>query len=235
VHRFAGNQPLSTPSILINLKKIAMKSFQLFASLMLCLFCFAKSAESQNWAVGAHFGENLSTLRGYSKTDYLPGFMAGVHVSHYLTENMVVRLEVDLDRKGTRFDNGNQIPDPGAPDLVDDYRFDYLALPLMLRYSTKTPVKFVVGGGVSVDYLIRQRTNYGSIVSNEIGQYRRLDADLLSSIGCSVTFLKKMSFSLEMRGIWGIVKVDKPRGVANDNEFGRNLTWGLMAGVNYYL
>ena len=210
-----------------------MKPFYLSASLTLCVFCFTKSAQSQNWAVGLHFGENLSTLRGGAKTDYQLGFMAGGHVSHYLTENVVLRLEANLERKGTRLEDSNPNPNPGAPNFGDDYRFDYISLPVMLRYSTSSKVKFVVGGGTSVDFLVRQRTDYDDLSVNEIGQYRRLDTDLVGAIGTAVPFGKKWTFSLEMRGMWGLVKVDKPAGLST--EFGKNLTWGLMAGVSYYL
>ena len=201
---------------------------------MLCFFSFAKSAASQNWAVGLHFGENLSTLRGNAKTDYLPGFMGGLHASHYLTENVVLRLEANFERKGTRLEGTAPNPDPGAPNFGDDYRFDYLSLPVMLRYSTSSRVKFVVGGGASVDYLVRQRTDYdGDQSLNQIEQYRRFDSDLVGVVGGAVPFGEKWTFSLEFRGMWGFVNVDKPAGLAT--EFGKNLTWGLMAGLNYYL
>ena len=180
-----------------------------------------------------HFGENLSTLRGNAKTDYLPGFMAGLHMSHYLTESLVLRLEVNMERKGTRLEGINPNPDPGAPNFGDDYRFDYLSLPVMLRYSTSSRVKFVVGGGASVDYLVRQRTDYGDLRVDEIVEYRRFDTDLVGTIGGAVHFGEKWTFSLEFRGMWGLVDVDKPKGLAT--EFGKNLSWGLMAGVNYYL
>ncbi len=210
-----------------------MKLPHIFTSLTLCLFCFAKSAESQNWAVGLHFGENLSTLRGNAKTDYQPGFMGGLHASHYLTKNVVLRMEANFERKGTRVEGLNPNPDPGTPNFGDDYRFDYLSLPVMLRYSTNSRVKFVAGGGASVDYLLRQRTDYGDLTTNELGQYRRFDTDLIGIVGGAVPFGEKWTFSLEFRGMWGLVKVDKPSGLAT--EFGKNLSWGLMAGVNYYL
>ncbi len=210
-----------------------MKPLQLFISFTLCFSCFAKSAESQNWAVGLHFGENLSTLRGNVKTDYQPGFMGGLHVSHYLTENVVLRLEANFERKGTLLEGGDPNPNPGAPNFGDDYRFDYLSLPVMLRYSTSSGVKFVTGGGASVDYLIRQRTDYGDLSTNELGQYRRFDTDLIGVVGGAVPFGEKWTFSIEVRGMWGLVNVDKPKGLTP--ELGKNLTWGLMAGVNYYL
>jgi len=210
-----------------------MKPFYIIASLSLCLFCSAKSAQGQSWAVGLHFGENLSTLRGNAKTDYLPGFIGGLHASHYLTENMVLRLEANFERKGTRVEGANLNPNPGAPNFGDDYRFDYLSLPLMLRYSTDSRVKFVVGGGGSVDYLVRQRTDFDDLNINEIGQYRRFDTNLIGVMGAAIPSGEKWTFSLELRGIWGLLKVDKNPGLAR--EFGRNLTWGLMAGVNYYL
>ncbi len=211
-----------------------MNPTRLFFAVALCIFCFSKTAVGQNWAVGLHFGENLSTLRGNAKTDYQLGFIGGMHVSHYLTKNMVLRLEANFERKGTRLEGADPNPDPGAPNFGDDYRFDYLSLPVMLRYSTKSKVKFVVGGGASVDYLVRQRTDYdGDQSLNQIGDYRRFDTDLVGAIAGSVPFGGKWTFSLEFRGMWGLVKVDKPAGLAT--EFGKNLTWGLMAGVNYYL
>lgn len=202
-------------------------------NLLLCLFCFENSAKSQSWAVGFHFGENLSTLRGNAKTDYQPGFMGGLHMSHYLTENIVIRLETNFERKGTRIEGGNPVPDPGAPIFADDYRFDYLSLPVMLRYSAGKRAKFVVGGGASVDYLIRQRAEYGSLEVNELGEYRKLDTDLIGVIGSAVPISEKWTFSIEIRGMWGLVSVNKPNGLAP--ELGKNLTWGLMAGLNYYL
>lgn len=210
-----------------------MKLFQFTLGLTLSLFLAASPAAGQNWAVGLHFGENLSTLRGNAKTDYQLGFMAGFHVSHYLTKNVVLRLESNLERKGTRVEDPTLFPDPGTPNFVDDYQFDYLSLPIMLRYSSNSKVKFVVGGGASLDYLVRQRTDYGETEANQIDDYRKLDTDLLGVVGGAVPIGKKWTFSIEMRGMWGLVNVDKPKGLTP--ELGKNLTWGLMAGVNYYL
>ncbi|GEM_PF-6054241 len=210
-----------------------MKPFYLPVICLLGLFCSANSAHGQSWAIGLHFGENLSTLRGNAKNDYLPGFLGGLHASHYLTESMVLRLEANFERKGTRVEGANLNPNPGAPNFADDYRFDYLSLPMMLRYSTDSRVKFVAGGGASVDYLVRQRTDFDDLNINEIGQYRRFDTNLIGVMGAAIPSGEKWTFSLELRGIWGLIKVDKTPGLAR--EFGRNVTWGLMAGVNYYL
>lgn len=210
-----------------------MRRIPLLSSLMLCIFCLSKQGISQNWAVGLHFGENLSTLMGNAKTDYLPGFMGGLHVSHYLTERIVLRLETNFERKGTRIEGSDPAPNPGAPDYGDDYRFDYLSLPVMLRYSIGERAKFILGGGATVDYLVRQRTGYEDLATNEIDEYRRFDTDLLGMMGGSIPISDKWTFSLEMRGMWGLVDVNKPKGLAP--ELGKNLTWGLMAGLNYYL
>lgn len=188
---------------------------------------------TQNWSAGLHFGENLSTLSGNQDFDYRLGFMGGVHVSHYLTENIVMRLEANLERKGARRDQQAPEPFPGEAEWGNDYRLDYLSLPVLLRYSTKGKSKFIAGGGVSVDYLIREKTDYpaGSIFKTT--NFRRFDTDLIACMGGAIPLGEKVTFTLEMRGMWGLVKVDKPEGVAR--ELGRNISWGLMAGVNYYL
>ncbi|MBK8562695.1 MAG: hypothetical protein IPN76_04955 [Saprospiraceae bacterium] len=103
----------------------------------------------------------------------------------------------------------------------------------MLRYSMGKNAKFVVGGGASVDYLFRQRTDYGELTTNELGEFRRFDSDLVGTMGAAIPFGEKWTFSIEMRALWGLIGVDKPKGLAP--ELGKNLSWGLMAGVNYYL
>jgi hypothetical protein len=210
-----------------------MKILKTLFTLLPVLSLFPAVAFAQSWSVGLHFGENISTLTGDQNYDYRLGFMGGVQVSHYLTENIVMRLEANLERKGARGQQQVPEPLPGEPDFGNDLRLDYLSLPLLLRYSTGSRSKFIAGGGLSFDYLLREQTDYPQGSVFETTNFRRFDTDLIACLGGAIPLSEKITFTMEVRGMWGLLKVDKPDRVAR--EFGRNVSWGLMAGLNYYL
>lgn len=195
--------------------------------------CMSLPALTQSWSMGIHFGENLSTLTGPQDYTYRLGFIGGMHVSHYLTENLVMRLEVNFEQKGAKGEQSAPEPFPGDPEFGNDYRLDYLSLPVLLRYSTRGKSKFFAGGGMSVDYLLREKTDFPTGSVFDTPNFRRFDTDLIACVGGALPVSDKLTATLEFRSIWGLLKVDKPGGVAR--ELGRNLSWGLIAGLNYYL
>lgn len=196
----------------------------------LILWIFNCTVQAQSWEVGFHAGENLSTLTGDQQNDYRLGFVGGVFAGHYLTEKLLMRLELNLERKGA----SNELRDPlnPGPDFVPNYRLDYMSLPVMLRYYTGTNIRFLMGAGVSVNYLLKGSAEYTNTSSDLTEEFRRTDTELLACAGAGYPLSKNIVLSIELRSLWGLVEVDKPTGVAND--LGRNLSWGLMAGFNYH-
>ncbi|MBK8568127.1 MAG: hypothetical protein IPN76_33675 [Saprospiraceae bacterium] len=83
-----------------------------------------------------------------------------------------------------------------------------------------------------MDYLFRQRTDYGELTTNELGEFRRFDSDLVGTMRAAIPLVKNGLFHRNA-SLVGLIGVDKPKGLAP--ELGKNLSWGLMAGVNYYL
>jgi opacity protein-like surface antigen len=198
----------------------------------LAFFLWQKDALTQNWSVGVQAGEFLSTLNGDVQSDFRLGFVAGINASHYLTKNLVLRLELNVERKSTRIED----PTPDIPDndFITEYDLDYLSLPLLLRYTaSKNKVRVVAGGGVSFDYLLNERTQFSQNSRDDTDQFRRIDLDLVACAGAGIPLGEKFTLTLELRSAYGLVKVNKPSGLAN--ELGRNFSWGLLAGVNYYL
>jgi len=184
-----------------------------------------------NWVVGIQFGENLTSLTGDSDLEYRLGFSAGAHASHYLLENLVLRLEVNFERKGAE----NVFPpDPFSPDVPAEIRLDYLSLPVMLRYTT--PIgkwKFATGGGVGVSYLMEEVSEFaeGNLVQTD--DFNRVDADLIATAGVGYPISKQLTLSFEVRSNFGMVDVQRTEGTAR--QLGRNVSWGMFVGANYYL
>lgn len=203
-------------------------TFLLFIGL---IFWGENTCAQGNWAVGIQFGENLTSLTGDADSEYRLGFSAGAHASHYLLENLVLRLEVNFERKGA----GNVFPpDPFAPDVPAEIRLDYLSLPVMLRYTT--PIenwKFAAGGGVAISYLMEEVSEFaeGNVVQTD--DFNRVDADLVLSAGVGYPISEKLTLSFELRSNFGMVNVQRTEGTAR--QLGRNVSWGMLVGVNYYL
>lgn len=199
---------------------------------LLFFSCAQLTAVAQRWSVGLQAGENLSTLTGDNQNDFRLGFVAGVNASHYLSKNIVLRLELNLERKGAKpeLNSNPDIPDVNA---VTDYSFDYLSLPLLLRYTAGKKVRWVAGGGPSFNYLLRERVQFQDGGRNDTDQYRRVDVDFIAGLGAGVALGDKFTITLEGRGLFGLRKVNRTSGTAAD--LGRHLSWGLMAGLNYYL
>lgn len=192
---------------------------------------FIKSINAQgNWAVGLHIGENFTSLTGDADSEYRLGFTAGAHASHYLLENLVLRLEVNFERKGA-----DRIlpPDPFVADVPAEIRLDYLTLPVLLRYSTGKKVKWTAGGGIAVSYLMKETIDLEGVVAVQTDDFRRVDTDLVTCAGLGYPINDKITLGFELRGIFGLVEVERNQGTAM--QLGRNVAWGALVGINYYL
>lgn len=204
----------------------------LYTILLSALIFWGEKTNAQGtWAVGLQFGENLTSLTGDAASEYRLGFSVGAHASHYLTENMVLRLEVNFERKGAErvYDRN----DPFAPNVPSEIRLDYLSLPVMLRYSTTGTTKFAAGGGVAVSYLTNEVSPFEDAVAVQTDDFNRVDADLIACAGVAHSVSEHLTLSFELRSNLGLVDVERNRGTAR--QLGRNVSWGLLIGLNYYL
>ncbi len=204
-----------------------MKSY-LFAVLSILLL--PAPGSTQPWSAGIQFGEHVSSLWGESSQDYALGFLAGIHASHYLTPNWVIRAEINFDRRGTR------IPPPVItdPDFATEFVLDYLSLPVMFRYATGETWRLHGGLGGSVNLLLREKTLYGSISRNETAEFRKVNADVLATGGVAYAIRDNLTFSLDLRAQSGLSEIRRSRpGV--QQPLGRHILWGLLAGLNVYL
>lgn len=201
--------------------------FPIFATLLFATPTFAQGA----WAVGIQVGENLTSLTGDGASEYRLGFMAGGHASHYLLEKLVLRLEVNFEQKGAE----NTLPDnPFDPNVTTDIRLNYLTLPVLLRYTTThNKIKWIFGGGMSVSYLMKELSSTEGLIAVRTNDFNRVSTDLIACTGLGYPINEKLMLGFDLRGIVGLVNVEKPRGTAR--QLGKNMAWGMVFGLNYYL
>jgi hypothetical protein len=195
------------------------------------IFIGENSRAQGNWAVGIQFGENLTSLTGDADSEYRLGFSTGAHASHFLLEHLVLRLEVNFERKGA--ENVFR-PDPFAPDVPAEIRLDYLSLPVLLRYTAPVgKVNFAAGGGVGISYLMREVSEFAEGNTIQPDDLNRVDADLILSASVDYPVSKHWTLSFDVRSNFGMVNVQRNDGTAR--RLGRNISWGMFVGINYYL
>ncbi len=197
----------------------------------LIIFSLATTAQAQrkSWAVGVQIGENFSTLTGENDYDFRPGWSAGFHLSHYLLNNLVIRMEVNVDDRGAQL-NPSLNTDPFG---ASEYRLTYLSIPILLRYSTDTRIKFIAGGGLSVDFLLADEVGFANATPNGQPDFRRFNADIVGCIGGAYPLTDRLSLTAEGRSLLGLQSADRHPGEAS--RLGRFLSWEILFGLNFYL
>ncbi len=205
-------------------------SWRYFISILI-LFSMTQSLQAQrkSWAIGVQIGENFSTLTGESDYDFRPGWSTGIHLSHYLLNDLVIRLEVNIDNRGALL-NPSLNTDPFG---ANEYRLTYLSMPILLRYSTDTRIKFIAGGGLSVDVLLADEVGFADATPNSQPEFRRFNADLVGCLGGSYPITERFSLTAEARSLWSVQSADRNRGEAS--RLGRFISWEILFGLNFYL
>lgn len=207
-----------------------MNKIYLTLFLLLYLLPFSRAQEIHNWAIGFQFGEQFSSLMGETTTDYRLGFIAGLHASHYLTHHMVLRAEVNFERRGIL------APQSLATDqdFAIEHRFDYLTLPVMLRYSSDGKIRWIAGGGVAVNFLMNERQLLRETFVDEGANFNNITTDVLLAAGASYPLNDHLRLSLDLRSILSISEMQLPA-KGTQQRIGRHLGWGIIAGFNFYL
>ncbi|MCF8239093.1 MAG: PorT family protein [Saprospiraceae bacterium] len=206
-----------------------MRPRHLFFLLLILSFATTLQAQRKSWAVGVQIGENFSTLTGESDYDFRPGWSAGIHLSHYLLNDLVIRLEVNIDDRGANL-NPSLNTDPFG---ANEYRLTYLSMPILLRYSTDTKFKFIAGGGLSVDVLLADEVSFGDAPPNSQPDFRRFNADLVGCLGGAYPITERFSLTAEGRTLWSMQSADRNAGEAS--RLGRFISWEFLFGLNFYL
>ena len=212
------------PPFFISQMHRSMKPIYILTLFFILAITTSGSAQRKSWAVGFQIGENFSTLTGENAYDYRPGISGGFHLSHYLLNDLVIRLEVSLDSRGTQL-NPSLNADPFG---ANEYRLTYLSLPIMLRYSTESRIKFIAGGGMSVDFLLADQVGFNGSGQSGSPDFRPFNTDLIGCVGGAYPINDRVALSAEVRSVFAMQTADRPDGVAS--RLGRFFSWEILFG-----
>ena len=192
-------------------------------ALGLCLGALPVTAQTPATSVGVLIGPSMIWLRGdyYLQDLYEPdyGFGAGLFAQRRLTDRFGFRLEALYERKGALVDFGTAYPvsTPGGSGATrtepyrDHRRFNYLTIPLLLRFATGAPEKYFLQAGPYVGVLLCQRDVVrlqGKTTKDDFtSSYKGLDAGLTVAVGSVVRRWDRVHVTIEARGSWGLVDI----------------------------
>jgi Outer membrane protein beta-barrel domain len=214
------------------------------------LFCISFllisiTSNSQNSKIkfGVQAGLNYSTLWGYDLPSYYApsytespdfGFLGGLSCEYQFKEKLSLHVELSYERKTQKSNNNILINDSdfdptnsinGEEKFETKKNYDYLVLPIMLKYDFKDKNSFFVNGGPFIGFLLQ------SSLTNDLDprilgpneQNKRITTknnnpiDLGFSLGLGKTFdiNDKNSIFIEIRDNVGLINTSKSKAFGN--------------------
>ena len=198
--------------------------------------------------IGFEGSPSVIYLRGkdFAKDNHYPsiGFSGGLFFQYGFQKNLSIRTNISFERKGSLTDM--TITDPNG-FIIGQYAppnyFDYLTIPILLRTTFGSRVKYFINAGSFCGFLIKQTIVYKDIIegnakhtkstSDNTSQYKRFDTGISVGFGIFIPIKKKFAISFEIRNNLGLLNVMK-RPANNNNTIKTNST-NLLIGFTYKL
>ena len=145
-----------------------MKKLLLSFTLLLSFFTYSQNSKIK---FGFQGGVNYSNFRGYNIPvsfgqfySESPAFayLLGVNFEYKIQEKLSLRLELNYERKSQTADNiielTQNFDDPAQTyNFTTRKNYDYLVLPVLLKYSFSNKNSFYVNGGPFIGYLLKSK------------------------------------------------------------------------------
>jgi hypothetical protein len=203
---------------------------KLLLSISFLLISFLNYSQNSKIKFGVQAGLNYSTFLGYDvPTDFSPvysessafAFLGGINFEYQIKEKLSLKLELNYERKSQKADNNIEITDMDG--LTTRYNFtskknyDYLVLPILVKYCFSDKNSFYVNGGPFIGYLLK------SNLTNDLEKIDGLNNDPVETtnlnnktdFGLSIGFGKtieineKHSIFIEIRENLGLINTSK--------------------------
>ena len=201
---------------------------------ILILIC--NSALGQNQPIfGVNIGGTFANIRGNvyaNKNEYKSNFLVGASVELTLNECFALIGNLNYERKSfgqTRnvinFDDFDPIV--GSKNIDVNLRFEYLTIPVNMKYYVDTQKRFFVNGGPFAGILLNSNSFVDGNKSSEKQFIKPLDFGLNLGVGTLIKITENYDLNLELRHNLGLSNVSKVSTI-NDNGLKTN-SFNLIA------
>jgi len=175
-----------------------MKKSKLILIILGLIFSINISSQD-NLKIGVTAGINYPKNRGYRDPQFhsfKKGYLFGVSFDYYFKDKFSLKANINYERKiKNRYDYIER-------DDLDEI-FEYINLPLVLKYEFYKS-RFFVAGGPFLNYLLNNQISDNPNGLN-ITPLKKIDFGLSLGIGTNISLNNKNNFTIEIRDELGVI------------------------------
>tara|TARA_R110002050_G_scaffold109799_1_gene221477 strand:- start:232609 stop:233268 length:660 start_codon:yes stop_codon:yes gene_type:complete len=208
-------------------------------------YVYFLSAQKNEIALGLKLGIGVSNARGSeihtnAQAIYSPNY--ALSIDYGISERVRISMDARIDKKGTKTfiplikPNGEII---GHLDAI--YSFNYIAVPLLIKYEMGERVKLGVGAGGYISFLTSQLYEikpYDSFQGKKTSlesDYSSMDGGLSFWLGTSFEILESLRLTFDVQNDLGLKNIlTNPNKVISYEEVRLNYL-SFMIGLKYNL
>ena len=201
---------------------------KLLLTIPFLLISFLNYSQNSKIKFGVQAGLNYSNFRGYEVPvspfySESPAFayLGGLNFEYRIKEKLSLKLELNYERKSQKADNLIALTD--TDQFTESYNFrsqknyDYLVLPIMIKYNFSNKNSFYLNGGPFIGFLLK------SNLTNDLGKIdglnnepvetsnfnNKTDFGLSIGLGKTIEINGKNSIFIEIRENLGLTNTSK--------------------------
>ena len=190
-------------------------------------------SQNSNIKFGIQAGLNYSTFLGYDvPAAFDPvysespafAFLGGINLEYQIKEKWSLKMELNYERKSQKADNNMEFVDMngdayGAYHFTSKKNYDYLVLPIMVKYCFSENNSFYLNGGPFIGYLLNSNVTNDlediEGINNEPVETTNLnnktDFGLSIGLGKIIEINEKGSIFIEIRENLGLTNTSKKK------------------------
>ena len=228
------------------------KLFVLFLLINGILFSQEKNS------LGLNTGLTYSDFRGndfFDNYEYGFDFLIGISFDYKIKDRLFISTDVNYERKSANdfyeasaigpggtitvigIPIGEYPPEnpPDKPKLKFQTRFEYISIPILLKYFVCENNDFYVNGGPYLGYLLNIK-NIDDGEESELdfnNEFEKIDLGLTIGIGYNLDLNQKSYLNFELRNNFGLTNIESNNNDLFDRTKANSLN--LIIGWNFYL
>ena len=203
---------------------------KLLLSITFLLISTLNYSQNSKIKFGIQAGLNYSNFRGYDiPVQFEPvysespafAFLGGLNFEYQIKEKLSLKLELNYERKSQKADNYIELTDINGFTKGYNYtskkNYDYLVLPIMLKYNFTNKNSFYVNGGPFVGFLLKSNLtndlqNIDGLNNDPVettNLNNKSDFGLSIGLGKTIEINEKNSIFIEIRENLGLTNTSK--------------------------
>lgn len=181
-----------------------------FLLIALALIFSIKLSAQDNFKFGINAGINYPDIRGNQLARYnnfKVGYLFGVSLDYYLNDRLSLKTNINYETKIKKLQLtyfNSEAEEIGTENFKET--FEYINIPLLLKYEFGNS-KFFVNGGPFFNYLLNNKIdeNYPNDNNDSVTEKKKIDFGLSAGIGTNIALNEKNNLIIEIRNDFGII------------------------------